>query len=397
MAILGPSDVDISKRSCQLRGCHNSLLPEQQKYCRPEHYALSLFKTVRSLNPLQRRCIDYMHEQQLSETAFSHRVGLSQSAISKWVTKPGRLLTKTSLERIAAEINIEIAVALNEVGGRTAEDIWQEHRQALGPSRKKLFKEKPESRRAKRLRAASRRGAQTHHQNYPHQTKEHVAEREKSRKKSGGVEAALKGLRKEAESLAGRLNRSLTLSLVRRRKLHPAKEPPGEKDLRAMAGNTAVVFDLCIGEVIVVWNPSLRRRGLPAIGGDVPDADRCRQQRQWLGEQAHANENPRPAGFWSFSPEAKGWCQAHARGCPTLHRLLVPDPPKQPGRPGRRPRLSETAILSAAAALVAREGIARLTIRRVADELGCGPPAVYRYVQDKDQLIRLLGKAQNGI
>jgi AcrR family transcriptional regulator len=59
-------------------------------------------------------------------------------------------------------------------------------------------------------------------------------------------------------------------------------------------------------------------------------------------------------------------------------------------RAGRPPRLSREAVVAATAAVVARDGIQRLTIRRVADELHSSPMAIYRHVRDKDHLIVLL-------
>ncbi len=60
------------------------------------------------------------------------------------------------------------------------------------------------------------------------------------------------------------------------------------------------------------------------------------------------------------------------------------------GRPGRPPRLSRAAIVSAAGDVVARDGIEALTMRRVADELDSSPMSIYRHVRDKDELLVLL-------
>lgn len=60
------------------------------------------------------------------------------------------------------------------------------------------------------------------------------------------------------------------------------------------------------------------------------------------------------------------------------------------GRVGRPPRLSQEAIIAAAATVVAREGIEALTMRRVADELSSSPMSIYRHVRDKDELLVLL-------
>jgi AcrR family transcriptional regulator len=47
-------------------------------------------------------------------------------------------------------------------------------------------------------------------------------------------------------------------------------------------------------------------------------------------------------------------------------------------------------VIEAARAIVERDGIEALTMRRVASELGSSPMAIYRHVRDKDQLLVLL-------
>jgi AcrR family transcriptional regulator len=69
----------------------------------------------------------------------------------------------------------------------------------------------------------------------------------------------------------------------------------------------------------------------------------------------------------------------------TTHRGRRP-----PGRGGRPPRLSREQILSAARTIIERDGIDRLTMRRLADELDSSAMAIYRHVRDKDQLLVLL-------
>jgi AcrR family transcriptional regulator len=58
--------------------------------------------------------------------------------------------------------------------------------------------------------------------------------------------------------------------------------------------------------------------------------------------------------------------------------------------PGRPARLSRELVLDAAEALLDREGVQAVTIRRVAEALGASPMALYRYVADKDELLVLL-------
>ncbi|BDT94249.1 TetR family transcriptional regulator [Nocardia sputorum] len=62
----------------------------------------------------------------------------------------------------------------------------------------------------------------------------------------------------------------------------------------------------------------------------------------------------------------------------------------QPQRTGRPARISRTEILAAANSVIEAEGVAKLTMRRLATELGCTPMALYHHVRDKEDLLRLL-------
>ncbi|WP_330329139.1 TetR/AcrR family transcriptional regulator [Streptomyces sp. NBC_00536] len=55
--------------------------------------------------------------------------------------------------------------------------------------------------------------------------------------------------------------------------------------------------------------------------------------------------------------------------------------------PERRGHLSRPLVLTAAVALVDREGLARLTMRRLAVDLGVEPMAIYRYTAGKEALL----------
>lgn len=59
-------------------------------------------------------------------------------------------------------------------------------------------------------------------------------------------------------------------------------------------------------------------------------------------------------------------------------------------RAGRPARLSRDGIVRAAGAVVDAEGVEGLSMRRVARRLGCSPMALYRHVDDRDHLLRLL-------
>ena len=70
--------------------------------------------------------------------------------------------------------------------------------------------------------------------------------------------------------------------------------------------------------------------------------------------------------------------------------MVVADPAERTRGPGRPPRLSREAVVTAAEEIVARDGIDALTMRRVAHELQSSTMAPYRHVRDKDELLVLL-------
>jgi AcrR family transcriptional regulator len=68
-----------------------------------------------------------------------------------------------------------------------------------------------------------------------------------------------------------------------------------------------------------------------------------------------------------------------------------PNPPN--GRTGRPPRTSRAQILAAAREIVDRDGWEKLTIRRLAAEIGVGAMTLYHHVQDReDLLVQLLNE-----
>ena len=72
----------------------------------------------------------------------------------------------------------------------------------------------------------------------------------------------------------------------------------------------------------------------------------------------------------------------------------IPPPPWQraPDRPSRRRRdpISRDAIVAAAIGLLDREGLAALSMRRLAEELGTGAASLYWHVGSKDGLLDLV-------
>ncbi|WP_131742756.1 TetR/AcrR family transcriptional regulator [Actinomadura roseirufa] len=63
--------------------------------------------------------------------------------------------------------------------------------------------------------------------------------------------------------------------------------------------------------------------------------------------------------------------------------------PTEPRR-GRPPRISLAEIVDTARRIVDAEGVSRLTMRRLATEVGSTPMALYHHVRDKEELLLLL-------
>ncbi|WP_222854275.1 TetR/AcrR family transcriptional regulator [Fodinicola acaciae] len=67
----------------------------------------------------------------------------------------------------------------------------------------------------------------------------------------------------------------------------------------------------------------------------------------------------------------------------------LPEPPWRRGKPARR-QLSTELIVSTALAVMAKEGLDAVSMRRVAQELGTGPASLYAHVRNKDELHELM-------
>jgi AcrR family transcriptional regulator len=68
----------------------------------------------------------------------------------------------------------------------------------------------------------------------------------------------------------------------------------------------------------------------------------------------------------------------------------VPPPRAPTGRTGRPPVTSRAEILASARRLIDRDGWEKLTVRRLAAEVGIGATTLYHHVRDKEDLLLLL-------
>ncbi|MFJ2868682.1 TetR/AcrR family transcriptional regulator [Kitasatospora sp. NPDC087314] len=68
----------------------------------------------------------------------------------------------------------------------------------------------------------------------------------------------------------------------------------------------------------------------------------------------------------------------------------MPQPSAPRKAPGRPPRISREQVVEAARRIVTDEGVDRLTMRRLATEIGSTPMALYHHVRNREQLLVLL-------
>jgi TetR/AcrR family tetracycline transcriptional repressor len=69
-----------------------------------------------------------------------------------------------------------------------------------------------------------------------------------------------------------------------------------------------------------------------------------------------------------------------------MNQAGIPDPTQAPGRPG----LTREAVVNRALEIGTAEGLEAVSLRRIAQELGVTPMALYRHVRDKQDLINAM-------
>jgi AcrR family transcriptional regulator len=82
-----------------------------------------------------------------------------------------------------------------------------------------------------------------------------------------------------------------------------------------------------------------------------------------------------------------------SRGTETAAKAAAPEPPWRLPEGSQGPRrvpLTREAIIEAALRVLDREGMDRLSMRRVGEELGTGAASLYWHVRNKDELLQLL-------
>ncbi|GAA1643672.1 TetR/AcrR family transcriptional regulator C-terminal domain-containing protein [Actinoplanes couchii] len=81
---------------------------------------------------------------------------------------------------------------------------------------------------------------------------------------------------------------------------------------------------------------------------------------------------------------------------PGIGTVVAPRPRRAPAAPVQResgPDLSTARVVACAVDIADREGMAALSLRRVASELGVAPMTLYGYVANKEQLVLLMSEA----
>ena len=75
---------------------------------------------------------------------------------------------------------------------------------------------------------------------------------------------------------------------------------------------------------------------------------------------------------------------------PPARRCRRPPLPRPTKRPTRRTALTVEAIVAAAIELLDEAGVAGLSMRRIADQLGTGAASLYAHVSGRDELLELV-------
>jgi len=98
-------------------------------------------------------------------------------------------------------------------------------------------------------------------------------------------------------------------------------------------------------------------------------------------------------GMQPSSPERKRVVEATTEAAGAVSAALPPPPRRVSRRPkatSRRSGLSVESIVAAAITVLDEAGVAGLSMRRVADQLGTGAASLYAYVSGKDELLELV-------
>jgi AcrR family transcriptional regulator len=98
-------------------------------------------------------------------------------------------------------------------------------------------------------------------------------------------------------------------------------------------------------------------------------------------------------GMPPSSPEPRKGVEAPTEAAGTATAALPPPPRRVSRRPKATPRrtgLSVESIVTAAIAVLDESGVAGLSMRRVADQLGTGAASLYAYVSGKEELLELV-------
>ncbi|MFE6055928.1 TetR/AcrR family transcriptional regulator [Kitasatospora sp. NPDC056446] len=73
-----------------------------------------------------------------------------------------------------------------------------------------------------------------------------------------------------------------------------------------------------------------------------------------------------------------------------MQQPSAPQPPAPRKTTGRPPRISREEVVATARRIVDEEGVGKLTMRRLAAEIGSTPMALYHHVRNKEELLVLL-------
>jgi hypothetical protein len=295
-------------RPCSRQGCSNEIWlflyeSARPKVCSRKCANLRRFRAS-SWNALQVRLMERLEGGDYpSFAAICRAAALPDDTIRAWFRAKGSSLHDMALRALAEFLQIPMAQALRESGGRTAEEVAREHGRQMA-ERNFPRPGTPEARAAALKGGKARKG--------PH-TSAHTANIMASLKRTGGLDRAVKSLIAGSRSLKGRLAHDLYGRL--RHNCQPSKV-----NLESWAADVGAKRGLSASAILAIWRPYLRQRGLP-FGGrgpmaltDHPYICELRRQRadlMWRDVAADLGLIPMPKILKSLHISHRQWHRRH--------------------------------------------------------------------------------------
>jgi hypothetical protein len=296
---------------------------DRWKACSRVHLAILRHGLPTDDDPrLKIRILAYMRSHSLSLTAFARAADVRYGALAAWFERKSLTTSESMLRSIAQLLHIPPEQAIEEAACATAGGVVyktaEQRMHDIGVTNAPQFPPQGDKR---HRQAVQRRSKKLVGRQRPQEV---VARIQQNRIASGAADRATNALAEAARTPAGRARSSLVSFL----NSHPA---PSNGDLRRAARRVSERLQLCVGDVLELWAPLLKCRGIRRPNGRHGEAQRCRELREvLLSTKRHAGNGRLPHRFWLRAGEQLGlsyevlrhWCIDHTAVCGALEQAL---------------------------------------------------------------------------